>query len=157
MENSSMLNAELDVNFFWLGWFALSVLLFLAEMFSTTFIVIFFSVGALLAGCAALFEFSLTAQVIIFFCSSVALLVLLRRKMPRLFGQDVADKDIFADSAINASAIVTEPVSASTGGRIKYQGTFWNAEAEENIPSGAAVTIISRKASDPNTFIVKKD
>ncbi|WP_290921810.1 NfeD family protein [Halodesulfovibrio sp.] len=152
-----MFNLELDVNFFWLGWFALAVALFLAEMFSTTFIVIFFSAGALLAGCAALLDFSPTIQVITFFCSSVALLVLLRKKMPRLFSQDTADKEAFVDAAINATATVTEPVSTSAGGRIKYQGTFWNAEAEEDIPSEATVTIIARKKSDPNTFIVKKD
>lgn len=152
-----MLNIDFDVNLFWLAWFSLAVIFFLIEMFTPTFITIFFSAGALLAGGAALFELSLTIQVVTFFCSSIALLILLRKKIPKWFGQDSVDKEPFIDTAINAHATVVEAISSTASGRIKYQGTFWNAEAAEDIASGAIVTILSRKESDQNTFIVKKD
>lgn len=100
---------------------------------------------------------SLTFQIVTFFCSSIALLVLLRKKIPSWFGQDAKDQEPFIDTAINAHATVAEAISHTSGGRIKYQGTFWNAEATEDIDSGAIVTILARKKSDPNTFIVKKD
>lgn len=152
-----MVNMDFDVNFFWLAWFSLAVIFFLIEMFTPTFITIFFSAGAILAGVTALFELSLTFQTVTFVCSSIALLVLLRKKMPAWFGQDDKDQEPFIDTAINAHATVAEAISHSSGGRIKYQGTFWNAEATENIDSGATVTILARKDSDHNTFIVKKD
>ncbi|SIN99550.1 NfeD family protein [Halodesulfovibrio marinisediminis] len=152
-----MFTMDFDVNFLWLGWFALAVAFFLIEIFTPTFIIIFFSAGALFAGCAALLDQSLTFQVVTFFCASVALLTLLRKQMPKIFGQTSSDDEVFKDAAINATAIVVESISSTISGRVKYQGTFWNAEADEAIPSGSTVTILARKESDPNTFIVKKD
>ncbi|MEZ0576152.1 NfeD family protein [Halodesulfovibrio aestuarii] len=152
-----MFDTNFDVNFIWLAWFSLAVVFFLIEMFTPTFIVIFFSAGAVLAGCAALLDMSLTFQVVTFFSSSIALLILLRKKMPSMFSQDTVDNEVFTDAALNSKATVTEPITSATAGRIKYQGTFWNAESTEEITSGTIVTILARKESDPNTFIVKKD
>ncbi|WP_430734654.1 NfeD family protein [Halodesulfovibrio aestuarii] len=152
-----MFDTNFDVNFIWLAWFSLAVVFFLIEMFTPTFIVIFFSAGAVLAGCAALLDMSLTFQVVTFFSSSIALLILLRKKMPSMSSQDTVDNEVFTDAALNSKATVTEPITSATAGRIKYQGTFWNAESTEEITSGTIVTILARKESDPNTFIVKKD
>lgn len=152
-----MFTLGLDVNWLWLVWFGLAVTFFLIEMFTPTFIIIFLSAGALVAGCAALLRQSLTFQVVTFFCASIVLLILLRKKMPKIFGQASADNKVFTDAAINATALVVESISSTISGRVKYQGTFWNAEADEAIPSGATVKILARKESDPNTFIVKKD
>lgn len=146
----------IDKNTLWIAWFSVSVVFFLIEIFTPTFIVIFFSGGAIIAGCTALLDASPTIQVITFFCSSIVLLVLLRKRIPHVFGEDTVEDEALTDSSKNATALTVEPITSTTSGRIKYQGTFWNAEASESIASGETVTILTKKESDPNTFIVKR-
>lgn len=152
-----MPNLNFDADTIWLFWLALAVIFFLIELFTPTFITVFFAAGALIAGGAALLEFSITSQVITFVIASITLLILLRKKMPKIFSQNTEQNKAEEDTSVNANATVVEAISSTAAGRIKYQGTFWNAESTEEIPSGAVVRIISRKDSDPNTFIVTKD
>ncbi|OBQ56892.1 NfeD family protein [Halodesulfovibrio spirochaetisodalis] len=152
-----MFNIPFDINIIWIVWFSIAVIFFLIEMFTPTFITIFFSAGALLAGGAALLEFSLSAQVATFTISSVVLLILLRKRLPNIFSEAHTENEVQKDHAINAHATVVEAISCNSPGRIKYQGSFWNAEADDDIAPESVVRIVSRKESDPNTFIVTKD
>ena len=42
-------------------------------------------------------------------------------------------------------------------GRVKYQGSFWNARCEKAVPTGSMVRIVERDDNDPNAFIVKEE
>ncbi len=147
-------------NIMWLIWLAIGVGFILAELMAPGFIVIFFGIGALIAGATAFFGSTIQMQIVVFGVSSLALILLLRRFMAPIFLGSSAvesDADEEIDNAIGAVAEVSETITPPQRGRIKYQGTFWAAEAEEEIEAGAMVRIISRHQQDSNTFTVKKE
>lgn len=144
-----------DKDVYWIVWFSIATVFFLIEIFTPTFIVIFFSGGALIAGALALLDVPVTTQVVVFSVSSILLLLLFRKKLPKVFTSSTEENDALKDSSENAIALVVEDIMPTAAGRIKFQGTFWNAEADEHMASGSVVLIISRKESDPNTFLVK--
>ncbi|MDC0336153.1 NfeD family protein [Pseudodesulfovibrio sp.] len=147
-------------NIMWLIWLAIGVGFILAELMAPGFIVIFFGVGALIAGATAFFGFSLQLQIVVFGVSSLALLLLLRRFMAPIFlGSASSEGDIDGgkDRAIGGLAEVVEPIKSPQPGRIKFQGTFWTATADTTIETGTMVRIISRDPEDHNTFTVQKE
>lgn len=147
-------------NVMWLIWLAIGVGFILAELMAPGFIVIFFGIGALIAGATAFFGFSLQMQIVVFGVSSLTLLLLLRRYMAPIFhGSSSSEGDAGGeeDHAIGAQAEVVEAITPSHQGRIKFQGTFWTAEADEEIEAGTIVRIISRHPKDHNTFTVAKE
>lgn len=146
-------------NIMWLIWLAIGVGFILAELMAPGFIVIFFGVGALIAGATAFFGSTLQMQLVVFGASSLALLLLLRRFMAPIFlGSSASvDNDVEKDHAIGAKAEVVEPITPPQQGRIKFQGTFWTAESTEKIGVGATVRIVSRLPENDNIFNVEKE
>lgn len=146
-------------NVMWLIWLAIGVGFILAELLAPGFIVIFFGIGAIIAGATAFFGISLQMQILIFGISSLTLLLLLRRYMAPIFlgSSDKGGDEGETDHAIGASAEVIEDIAPPKRGRIKYQGTFWHAEAAEAIPAGTVVRIVQRTPQDHNTFTVTKE
>jgi len=147
-------------NVMWLVWLAVGVGFILAELMAPGFIVIFFGLGALIAGATAFFGSSIQLQLAVFGISSLVLLLLLRRYMAPIFhGSSSAaeDQEGEKDHAIGAQAEVVEAIAPPRKGRIKFQGSFWSANATEDIESGTVVRIISRHPEDQNLFIVQKE
>ncbi len=146
-------------NIMWLIWLAIGVGFIIAELMAPGFIVIFFGIGALIAGATAFFGSSLQMQIVIFGVSSLAMILLLRRYMAPIFLGDAntGDADEENDHSIGALAEVSEAITPPQRGRIKYQGTFWAAEADEEIPEGTTVRITARHSQDKNTFTVTKE
>lgn len=145
-------------NVMWLIWLAVGVGFILAELMAPGFIVLFFGIGALIAGATAFFGFSIQMQLVVFGVSSLVLLLLLRRYLSTVFrGSSAVDGDEEEDPAIGEQVEVVEPIAPPHSGRIKYQGSFWNAEAKVAIEAGSMVRIVSRRPSDKNTFIVEKE
>jgi len=145
-------------NVMWLIWLAVGVGFILAELMAPGFIVLFFGIGALIAGATAFFGSSLQMQLLVFGVSSLTLLLLLRRFLAPVFrGSTAVEGSEEHDSAIGAQAEVVEAIEPPQGGRIKFQGSFWNAEAATNIETGSMVRIVSRRSGDKNTFIVEKE
>ncbi|QJB55911.1 NfeD family protein [Pseudodesulfovibrio sp. zrk46] len=147
-------------NVMWLIWLAVGVGFILAELMAPGFVVIFFGIGALLAGATAFFGSSIQLQLIVFTVSSLVLLLLLRRYMSTIFhGSSSKGDDIEGetDHAIGAQAEVVETIDPPKRGRIKFQGTFWTAESTETIEAGALVKILSRHHENNNILIVQKE
>ncbi|MBI9079364.1 MAG: NfeD family protein [Pseudodesulfovibrio sp.] len=145
-------------NILWLIWLAVGVAFLIAEIMVPGFIMIFFGIGALIAGATAFFGSSLQLQIVTFGVSSLALILLLRRMMASTFrGSSTTDTPSEEDSAIGALAEVVEAITPPHRGRIKFQGTFWTAEASQEIKTGITVRIISRHEKDHNTFTVEKE
>lgn len=145
-------------NIMWLIWLAIGVGFIIAELMAPGFIVIFFGIGALIAGATAFFGSTLQIQLVVFGVSSLVLLLLLRRYMASVFqGSAEAETAEEEDTAVGASAEVVEPIVPPRSGRIKYQGTFWAAESAQSIDAGDMVRIVSRHPNDRNTFTVEKE
>jgi membrane protein implicated in regulation of membrane protease activity len=149
-----LLSAE---NMQWLIWLGIGVVFILAELVVPAFIIIFFGIGALSAGGTAFFGASVPVQLVVFGVSSVVLIVLLRRVMASTFsGQEAGDEDAGADPA-GSLAEVSEAISPSRPGRIKFQGSFWTARSAESVEAGSMVRIVKRDEKDANTFVVEKE
>jgi len=145
-------------NIHWLIWLGVGVAFIIAELMLPAFILVFFGVGAFIAGATAFFGSSLQIQIVVFGVSSLALILLLRKFMAKTFqGTLAGNGDAEEDSAIDALAEVVETITPPHQGRIKFQGTFWTATATQEIESGATVRIVSRHDNDRNSFTVKKE
>jgi len=145
-------------NILWLIWLGIGVAFLVAEMMVPGFIMIFFGIGAIIAGATAFFGSSLQLQIVIFGVSSLALIILLRKFMASTFsGSATMDTSAEEDSAVGALAEVVEAITPPHRGRIKFQGTFWTAEASQEIETGTTVRIVSRHEKNHNTFTVEKE
>ena len=143
-------------NVLWLIWLGVGVAFLVAELMVPAFIVIFFGVGALIAGVTAFFGFSIQLQLVVFGVSSLALILLFRKTMASVFaGSKAGDDD--TDVAIGAQAEVVEGIEPPQSGRIKFQGSFWTAHCREAVESGTVVRIVSRDENDVNAFMVEKE
>lgn len=144
-------------NIMWLIWLGVGVAFILAELAVPGFIIVFFGVGALIAGATAFFGSSLQVQLIVFGVSSLALILLLRRTMASTFAGSSAADDEEEDHAIGRTAEVVEAIEPPRSGRVKFQGSFWKATGDAPAPAGTMVRIVSRDENDPNAFVVQKE
>ena len=147
-------------NVLWLIWLGVGVVFIVAELLAPAFIVIFFGVGALIAGTTAFFGFSIPVQIVVFGVSSLALLLLFRKTMAATFaGSTTGDEevDVDMDSTVGARAEVVQAIAPPLPGRIKFQGSFWSARCTEAVPVGGMVRIVKRDEKDVNTFEVEKE
>ena len=145
-------------NVMWLIWLAVGVGFIVAELLAPGFIVVFFGVGALIAGATAFFGASVQTQIAVFGVSSLVLILLFRKFLAKVFmGSSAVEGDDDADAAIGAQAEVVEAIDPPRLGRVKYQGTFWAAEADGPIAKKTIVRILARRPGDRNAFIVSKE
>lgn len=145
-------------NVLWLIWLGVGVAFLVAELIVPGFILIFFGMGAIIAGATAFFGSSLQVQLVIFGVTSVVLLLVFRKVMASTFrGTSDDDDPEEEDHAIGAQAEVIEAINPPQRGRVKFQGTFWTAESSDPIGVGEAVRIISRSQSDRACFVVEKE
>ena len=136
-------------------WFLLGAALMLLEMALPGFIVIFFGIGAWITALAVwLLDIPLTWQLAVFTVSSVALLLVLRQYFIRTFTGNIADDA--ADERIGKAGVVTKPIRPGQNGEIKALGSFWTAQADEELEEGANVVIREVNESTGLVFKVSK-
>jgi len=145
-------------NILWLIWLGVGVAFIVAELMVPGFIIVFFGVGAFIAGATAFFGSTIQMQLVVFGVSSLAMIILLRKTMAETFaGQSAAEDEEDSDSAIGQVAEVVEAIAPPHDGRIKFQGSFWSARCTEPVEVGAMVRIVKRGDNDVNTFQVEKE
>lgn len=140
-----------------LAWFLVGLLLLLAELVTPGFVVIFFGVGAwitaLLIALGVLPSFN--AQLLTFMIASVVSLVLFRKKGRSLFegrraGGYGASEAV--DSVVGENAVVVVDIAPNVAGKVEFNGSHWQAEADVAIAKGTTVTVVERRNL---TLIVK--
>jgi membrane protein implicated in regulation of membrane protease activity len=134
-----------------LYWFLLGLALMLSELALPGFVIIFFGIGAWVTalciwlGVADAFN----TQLVIFLASSIASLVLFRKKGRDYFQGRVSGKldDVAKlDDVRGERAVVVEDILPSAlAGKVELHGTNWNAIAEAEIKKGTPVEILERK------------
>lgn len=139
--------------FVWIMWAVLGVMLVIAEVFTTGFVLLWFGVGALIAALAAFAGFGLTVQFLLFFVVSIALTAASRT----LFVKYVAGekKGNVLKSGVEAlpgkiGTVVTSSRGALHEGAVKVFGSTWTAypvEGEEPLEAGDRVTVVSIKGA----------
>jgi membrane protein implicated in regulation of membrane protease activity len=140
-----------------LAWFLVGLVLLLAELVTPGFVIIFFGVGAWIT--ALLIALGLTpsfnAQLLTFMIASVVSLVLFRKKGKSLFEGRRAGgygANEVVDSVVGEKAVVVADIAPHAIGKVEFNGSHWQAEADVTIPKGTTVTIVERKNL---TLIVK--
>ncbi|WP_207263818.1 NfeD family protein [Desulfovibrio sp. Huiquan2017] len=143
-------------NIQWLVWLGVGVFFVVAELVVPAFIVIFFGLGAFIAGGTAFFGASIPVQLVVFGVSSVVLLLLFRKTMAATFTGEKAEDEQEAN-VIGSLAEVVEAIHPPQSGRIKFQGSFWSARSSGPVEPGSMVRIVKRDENDVNAFLVEKE
>jgi membrane protein implicated in regulation of membrane protease activity len=139
-------------------WFLIGLVFVVAELAVPGFILIFFGLGAWAAAAVcSLTDVGLTGQVATFLVASVVLLVLFRKLGLRTFtgqSQD-GEEEAPALEAVGQTATTVSPISSTSGGKIKFRGSFWQAEADTDIPAGQTVRITGLRPGSTLTYVVE--
>ncbi len=130
-----------------LMWLSIGVILFVLEMAVPGFVLFFFGLAAWITalGCY-LFSWNLTTQLAVFLVSSLITLFSLRSVVKKVFMGD--SKEDGADSLMakgGEKCVVSAAITPPAEGQVKFSGTFWRAEAEENIAEGEVVEIVKQE------------
>jgi len=140
----------------WLIWLGVGVVFVVAELVVPAFIVVFFGLGAFIAGGTAFFGASIQVQLVVFGVSSVVLLLLFRKMMAATFtGEEAEDEQ--EPNYLGRQGEVVDAIHPPQPGRIKFQGSFWSARSSEAVEPGSMVRIVKRDENDVNTFVVEKE
>jgi len=128
-------------------WFLSGVAFFLVELALPGFILFFFGLGAwCTAAVLSLFSCPLSTQLIIFLLTSLVTLILLRSWLRDAFlGSSRLQEDSVNVEPVAATAVVVEDILPPAHGRVKYGGSFWQAEAGEPITVGTTVRVVEQK------------
>lgn len=128
-------------------WFLVGIAFLVVELALPGFILFFFGLGA---WCTALviyfFDLSLSGQLMVFLAGSLVSLFLLRSWLHGVFiGATRKEDDSVNVEPQNTTGMVVEDILPPARGRVKYGGSFWQAEAGQPISAGTTVTILEQK------------
>lgn len=124
-------------------WAVILVILVIVEAATVQLVTIWFAVGALAALIAAIFDVSLTVQIIIFVAVSLLALAITRSIVKKRINQQ--SQPLNADRNIGKVAVVTEEIdNIKATGKVKINGMDWTARSEANeiIPADKEVEIV---------------
>jgi membrane protein implicated in regulation of membrane protease activity len=126
------------------GWAVLSVIFFVAEIFTAGFFLVCFGVGALAATLVAFLGWGLTGQMAAFVIFSAAAMVLVRPFANRVSSH--APNIVGIDRVLGKQAIVIKTIQPELAqGRVRVDREEWLADNIEGktLEVGTAVTIIA--------------
>lgn len=126
----------------WQIWIIVAGIFFVAEIFTTGFLVFWFGLGALFTMVASFFIQDLVIQTTIFLIISVILIFATRPLINKFLKTDTVSTNVF--SIIGKHAIVIKDLNSIEGtGQIKINGETWSAEEinGKSIPKGSEVVV----------------
>ncbi|MEM7393472.1 MAG: NfeD family protein [Verrucomicrobiota bacterium] len=126
-------------------WGLVGLILMILEMIVPGLFLFFFGLGAFVTAAVCLFfEPSLNIQLLVFICTSVISLFLLRRTMQQIFSGKWATSDMpdQLEEFVGKRAVVLESIDPIRGGKVELNGTPWKAKAEEPIEAGVIVEVL---------------
>ena len=127
-------------------WILAAVGLAVAELFTTSFFLIMFALGAVAAAAAAALDAPVSVQALVFVIVSLIATLGVRPVLRRHFGRDAGEPTPVAEIA-GSEAIVLERVDERAG-MIKIDGEYWQAralEAGQVIEPGERVHVVEIK------------
>jgi membrane protein implicated in regulation of membrane protease activity len=129
-----------------LFWFAIGLILLLAELVLPGFFIFFFGLGAWVTALVCLIgEPSTNVQIIIFAITSVITLIGLRRIIQRkFFYSNGKESEEVEDEFTGKEALALSDFGDEINGKVEFKGTTWTAESKSGIKEGQRVTIIEK-------------
>ncbi len=134
------------MEYYW--WFTVALLFFIMEIMTPGFVLLWFGVGALVAGLLDLAGVSnIFVQIIVFVVVSIVLVFLSRTLFKNVFMRSSPGADLRtnADAMIGKAGIVTEIVdNIHSTGRVLIEGQDWGARSSDEsvIKPGERIRIL---------------
>lgn len=122
-------------------WAIAGLLLLIVEIFTLSFVVVFFGVAALIVALLKLFGLSnFTAELLIFGALGAACLFFFRQKLLKNFGRGAHGHSIDHHQQIT----VTAGIAPHGQAKVEYQGTLWDAlnDSDRPIQRGDKVRVV---------------
>ena len=128
-------------------WFLAGLIMLLIEFIAPGIFFLFFANGAWVVVILTLvFDMPLSMQLLSFLVFSIASLVVLRKRFKKIFTGNQSHNVTIDDEFIGARARTVSKISSSQPGKVKFRGTTWSAESQEDIPENTFVTIVKRNS-----------
>lgn len=138
-------------------WFVLGAALMAAELFTPSFVIVFFGVGAWAAALVAALWPGLTQELGAFLTVSLFSLLLLRRRLVDTFqgrrAEARGNAPLFPHAGRQAET--TRAIPAGEVGEISLGGSFWRATASVDVPAGGWVRVIAPTPEDELLLVVE--
>ena len=126
-------------------WLITALILLIVEIFTVSFGVVCFSLGAVFAALGAYLGLSVLWQLLIFSVVSFIAFAFIRPFVVKFLLKKKDEVLTNADAIVGRLAVVTEEINPDKNtGRVKIDGDDWKAEASEIIAVGEKVEVISR-------------
>lgn len=124
---------------FWI-WMAAAVVFLIIELLTPTLIFISFALAAGIAGVyAEFYPQEYYWQIGIFIVGILLVLPVSRRVAKRLL-KPADDSNV--DAMIGKTALVTSTIDPDNGGKVRFEGEVWQAQADERIEENVKVRIV---------------
>jgi membrane protein implicated in regulation of membrane protease activity len=127
----------------WGIWLIIGCILFIVEITTASFFMIFFSIAAFLTVGISLFVDNIAVQIMIFCVLSTIGLLKGRSVLERYFKVNQEVKLSNVDALINKVGVVTKKIQPHEYGLVKIEGDIWTAKSklEETIEEGQMVIV----------------
>jgi inner membrane protein len=130
----------------WVIWFIIAGILFIAEMLSITFYMLWLGIGAVVGGLIALFApDALLLQVTVGAIVSLTLTFFTKR-ISKNFREAKGFTDT-VDMLVGKKGIVMQAITSEANGIVKVDGDTWTAIADDPIDAGEKVIVIKRNST----------
>ncbi|MEE3947882.1 NfeD family protein [Bacillus wiedmannii] len=130
----------------WVIWFIIAGILFIAEMLSITFYMLWLGIGAVVGGLIALFApEALLLQVVAGAIVSLTLTFFTKR-ISKNFREAKGFTDT-VDMLVGKKGIVMQAITKEANGIVKVDGDIWTAIADDPIDAGEKVIVIKRHST----------
>jgi len=130
----------------WVIWFIIAGILFIAELLSITFYMLWLGIGAVVGGLIALFvPEALLLQVIVGGIVSLTLTFFTKR-ISKNFREAKGFTDT-VDLLVGKKGIVMQAITSKSNGIVKVDGDTWTAIADDPIDVGEKVIVIKRHST----------
>ncbi len=142
----------------WDLWIVLGIILCLFEFVVSGFVICFFGIAAIIVGIlTAIFpEMGLSWQMFVFTIVTIGTIYASRKFFPNVFkgNKEKAVANADCEDFSHAIAITEEVIKPGmVGGKVRFEGSYWVARSDEEIPAGEEVHVIKRENI---TLIVEK-
>ncbi|MGW6189917.1 NfeD family protein [Bacillus cereus] len=130
----------------WVIWFIIAGILFIAEMLSITFYMLWLGIGAVVGGLIALFApDALFLQVAVGAIVSLTLTFFTKR-ISKNFREAKGFTDT-VDKLVGKKGIVMQTITSEVNGIVKVDGDTWTAISDTPIDAGEKVVVIQRHST----------
>jgi membrane protein implicated in regulation of membrane protease activity len=142
-------------NWRWL-WLVAAVALGVGEMATTSFFMLPFAIGALIAAILAFMGVAIAIQLVVFAVVSVVVFAAFRPLAQRL-DRSSEDKGIGAKRLVGATALVLEPISETQAGMVRIGTEEWRAESIDGQPINAGTPVTVQEIRGTRAVVLRSE